>query len=319
MPVEGASRNANPPRERVVLVTGHSGFVGQVVFNRESGFLQQRGWRPVALPEGLDIRDASLGTSVASIAPDAILHLAALSNVAESFKDPDACFDVNFRGTQNLLRAARAAGFHGRFLYVSSGDCYGPLDEASLPAAENLPLRPSNPYAVSKVAAEALCYQWTRSEGLDGVIARSFNHTGPGQTTQFFVPAICRQVALIARKRAPARLMTGNLDVTRDFADVRDVVHAYAHLLEHGRTGEAYNVASGREVRLRDVVDEVLALAGVTAEVVTDPSRVRAHEQRRVVASIAKIRTDTAWEPSIPLSETLRETVDYWMRRVADE
>jgi len=318
MAVEGASRRGTT-QDRILLVTGRSGFVGTVLFSTEQAFCASRGWRLAALPEGLDIRDPALHATLAAIAPDAILHLAALTNIADSFREPDACFDVNYGGTLNLLRAARTAGFRGRLLFVSSGDCYGPLDEASLPAGVGLPLRPTNPYAVSKVAAEALCYQWTRSEGLDGVIARAFNHTGPGQAPQFFIPAMCEQVALIARGRASPRLTTGNLEVTRDFTDVRDVVRAYVHLLDGGRTGECYNVASGVEVRLRDVVDRLLVHAGVTAEIATDPARVRPNEQRRVVADIGKIRRDTGWEPTIPLDTTLHETLDYWMRRVAHD
>jgi len=315
MAVEGASRRGTT-QDRILLVTGRSGFAGSVLFGTEQAFCASRGWRLAALPEGLDIRDRALGTALASTAPDGILHLAALTNIADSFKDPDACFDVNYGGTLNLLRAARGAGFAGRFLFVSSGDCYGPLDDSALPAREDLPLRPTNPYAVSKVAAEALCYQWSRSEGLDAVIARAFNHTGPGQAPQFFIPAMCEQIALMAHGRTAARLTTGNLDVTRDFSDVRDVVRAYVHLLDDGRTGESYNVASGLEVSLRDVVDRLLRHAGVTAEVATDPARVRPNEQRRVVADIGKIRRDTGWQPGIPLDSTLHETLDYWMRRV---
>ncbi len=276
------------------------------------------GFDVVTLPDALDICGQKLAPRVAALAPDAVLHLAALSSVAESFGDFDRYVDVNFRGTLNLLRALRAAGFAGRMVFVGSGDCYGAVPEAELPIAENRPLRPRNPYAVSKVAAEALCYQWSQTEGLDVVIARPFNHIGPGQDERFAVAAFAAQLARIAAGRAPPRVVTGNLDVTRDFTDVRDVVRAYFALMARGRRGEVYNIGSGRETRLRDVLDRLLALAGVQAEVETDPSRLRADEQKRVVADVRKIARDTGWTARTPLDETLRDTLDDWKRRLGN-
>lgn len=301
-----------------LLVTGHSGFVGRTLFDAFGDLAERSRWQLAALPEQLDVRSAELAESVARIAPDAVLHLAALTSVAESFRDPDGCFDVNFRGTLNLLRALRDAGFRGRMLYVSSGDCYGALPEASLPVAETAPLRPRNPYAVSKIAAEALCYQWTQTERFDVVIARPFNHIGPGQDTRFAVASFCEQIARIAAGVAPPQIHVGNLDVTRDLTDVRDVLRAYFALLERGRTAEAYNVASGRETPLEAVLATLLEIAGVDATIVPDPGRVRAAEQRRVVADVGKIKGDTGWAPRIALRQTLAETLDYWKGRIGD-
>jgi GDP-4-dehydro-6-deoxy-D-mannose reductase len=302
-----------------LLVTGHSGFVGRTLVQNESDLAVQHGWRIVTLPDGQDIRDPGLAGTVRELAPGAVIHLAACTSVDDSFRDPDACFDVNYRGTLNLLRALRGAAFKGRLLYVGSGDCYGTLSDASLPVSENTPLRPRNPYAVSKVATEALCYQWSQTDGLDAIIARPFNHIGPGQDARFAVASLCRQIAQIAWKQAQAVIRTGNLDVTRDFTDVHDVLRAYFALLSRGRTGEAYNVASGREISVRTVVDDLLAIAGVEASVQVDPARVRASEQRRVVADITKIREDTGWQPQRSLRDTLTATLDYWHRRVRDE
>lgn len=302
-----------------LLVTGHSGFVGRTLVQSESDSAVRHGWRIVTLPDGQDIRDPELATTVRALAPGAVIHLAACTNVDDSFRDPDACFDVNYRGTLNLLRALRAAGFNGRFLYVGSGDCYGTLSDSTLPVDEDTPLRPRNPYAVSKVATEALCYQWSQTESVDVIIARPFNHIGPGQDARFAVASLCRQIGHIALKGAPAVIRTGNLDVTRDFTDVRDVLRAYFALLLRGRAGEAYNVASGREIRVRALLDELLEIAGIEASVATDPARIRATEQRRVVADISKIGRDTGWQPQRPLRETLTATLDYWYRRVRDE
>ena len=301
------------PRVRTLLVTGHTGFVGRTV----RGVLQpsQDRWRLVTLPDGFDVRSRELTRHLVELRPDAVLHLGGLTSVAESFRDPDQFFDVNFNGTWNLLKALRSASFTGRLLFVSSGDCYGAVDADDLPVRETHPMRPRSPYAVSKVAAESLCYQWTQTEGLDVVLSRSFNHLGPGQDTRFAVPWFAKQIAMIRKGSAPPRIVTGDLDVTRDMTDVRDVVSAYLSLLDKGRSGEVYNVGSGRETRLSDVLNELLSLAGVTAEIVTDPARVRTHEQRRAVADVRKIARDTGWSARIPFSSTLGDMLDDWTQR----
>jgi GDP-4-dehydro-6-deoxy-D-mannose reductase len=314
-PLRGGNRDDVP----TLLVTGHSGFVGRTLFERIAEVGDASRWQLVSLPDALDIRSPDLGECVRRLAPDAVVHLAAMSNVDESFRDPDACFDVNFRGTLNLLRALRAAHFQGRMIHVGSGDCYGTLPDACLPVDESTPLRPRSPYAVSKTAAEALCYQWSQTDALDVVIARPFNHLGPGQDARFAVASFCRQVARIQQRLAPPVLSVGNLDVTRDFTDVRDVLRAYFALLERGRTGEAYNVASGRETPLRAVIDLLLDIAGVEATIKSDPARQRPAEQRRVVANVAKVREHTGWSSGITLRETLTATLDYWKRRIRDE
>ena len=184
---------------------------------------------------------------------------------------------------------------------------------------ETQPLRPRSPYAVSKIAAESLCYQWAQTERLDAVLTRSFNHVGPGQDVRFAVASFAQQVARIVNGTRPPRILTGNLDVTRDLTDVRDVVTAYLTLLEKGRTGEIYNVGSGRETRMSDVLDALISLAGVTVDIVTDPARVRSDEQRRAVADVRKIAADTGWLASTPLSTTLADMLDDWKRRTAVE
>ena len=303
-----------------LLITGHRGFVGRWTEQRiTSGEVGFEGWQAATLSDSSDVRDASIASQISAINPDAVLHLAALSSVAESFQDPDRYFDVNFRGTLNLLRCLRDTGFGGRLVYVSTGDAYGAVPESWLPVNEDRPLRPRNPYAVSKTAAEALCYQWAQTERLDIVIARPFNHVGPGQDVRFAVAAFARQISEIASGTAEPRIVTGNLDVTRDFTDVRDVVDAYFALIRHGVRGEIYNIGSGRETRLRDVVEGMLRLAGVAASIDTDPTRVRSDEQRRVVADVTRIERDTGWRARIPLEAALRATLEDWKRRIASE
>ena len=300
---------------RKLLVTGHTGFVGRAVRGVLQANPDHPPWRLATLPDGFDVRSPALAGHISDLRPDAVLHLGGLTSVAESFRDPVRFFDVNFNGTWNLLKALRSASFSGRLLYVSSGDCYGAVDADDLPIRETHPMRPRSPYAVSKVAAESLCYQWTQTEGLDIVVSRSFNHLGPGQDTRFAVPWLAKQITMMRKGAAPHRIVAGDLEVTRDMTDVRDVVSAYLSLIERGRTGEVYNVGSGRETRLSDVLHELLSLAGVTAEVVTDPARVRIHEQRRAVADVRKIANDTGWSARIPLSRTLGDMLEEWTQR----
>jgi GDP-4-dehydro-6-deoxy-D-mannose reductase len=287
---------------RKVLVTGNSGFVGR-------HFCSCYGGNPLADQNGLvDLRDAArVRQAVASAVPDAVVHLAGQSSVAESFADPIATFAVNFTGTLNLLEALAAAGFQGVFLYVGSADVYGRTNESELPIRETQPLRPRSPYAVSKVAAEALCYQWSQTHDFRVVLTRPFNQIGPGQDKRFAVSNFARQILDIRCGRQSPFLVTGNLDVSRDFTDVRDAVRAYRMLLAIGQNGEVYNLCSGEERSLRSIVEAMLRIAGVQAEVQVDPDRLRPTEQRRVVGDPAKIRDTIGWSPEVPFASTLTD------------
>jgi GDP-4-dehydro-6-deoxy-D-mannose reductase len=302
---------------RTLLVTGHTGFVGRTVQSVLNANREGAQWRLATLPDGFDIRSADLAAHVDDLHPDAVLHLAGLTSVGESFREPERYFDVNFNGTWNLLRALRTAAFKGRLLFVSSGDCYGFVPESDLPVVETHPLRPRSPYAVSKVAAESLCFQWAQTERLDIVLARSFNHIGPGQDVRFAVASFAHQLTEIRRGLRAPRIVTGNLDVTRDLTDVRDVVRAYVSLLETGRACEVYNVGSGRETRIADVLAMLVAQAGVAPEIVKDPARVRSDEQRRAAADVRKIAAETGWVASTPLATTLADMLDDFAQRTA--
>jgi GDP-4-dehydro-6-deoxy-D-mannose reductase len=290
-----------------VLVTGLTGFVG-------SHFAQLT--RAVDLAEHgrwVDLRDSErVRAAVQSIAPQAVLHLAAQSSVPASVEDPRQTYEINFLGTLNLLQALRDARFQGTMLYVGSADVYGAVPETQLPITEQCPARPLNPYAVSKVAAEALCYQWSRSSEFKIVVARPFNHIGPRQSTQFAVSDFARQIVAARKGKAPRRLRIGDIDTTRDFTDVRDIVRAYLALLRSGRNGEAYNVCSGTERRLRDIIGALCGICGIEVEVEVAAERLRPSEQRRMRGSFDKLRADTGWAPVIPFESTLRDIVDYW-------
>lgn len=293
------------------MVTGHRGFVGtafhQCVQAMAPGVLA---WCPP--PEGFDLRDEDSIRRAVAQRPDWIVHLAAQSHVPTAWADPAGTLQVNAGGTASLLKALAEAQFKGRLLFVSSADVYGTVPESQLPVTEDRAVAPRNPYASSKVAGEVLCQQWARTHVLDIVIARPFNHTGPGQRGDFALPSFARDIGAIARGERSARILTGDLDVTRDFLDVRDVVAAYLALLENGRAGETYNVCSGREVRLRDALDMLLEIAGVRAEVATDPARLRPAEQRRMCGSHTRLTQATGWHPRIDWRDTLQALTEHW-------
>jgi GDP-4-dehydro-6-deoxy-D-mannose reductase len=290
-----------------LLVTGLSGFVGSYLAEREDVCDLGLEGRPVDLTSRSEVLAA-----VVRARPAAVIHLAAQSSVALANGDPARTYRVNFDGTLHLLDALKEAGFKGRMLYVGSGDVYGSVSPEQLPVVEDGPLRPRNPYAVSKVAAEALCYQWSQTGPFEIVMARPFNHIGPRQGTAFAVADFARQITAHRRGRGPALLRVGDIDATRDFTDVRDIVTAYLDLLSRGRSGEVYNVCSGAERSLREMIEGLFEAAGVRMPIEVDAQRLRPSEQRRMCGSYSKLQSHTGWQPRIPLQQTLADIVEYW-------
>jgi GDP-4-dehydro-6-deoxy-D-mannose reductase len=293
------------------LVTGLDGFAGTHLQSQMECLPLDFNSKSVNL---LDVK--SLRQAVGSIMPDAVIHLAAQSSVPASFENPEQTIATNFTGTLNLLTALREIRFKGRFIFVGSGDTYGLVAEHDLPIVEQHPLRPRSPYAVSKVAAEALCYQWSQTADFNIIMTRPFNHIGPGQDTNFVVSDFAKQLALIKLGRQPAILNVGDIDVTRDFTDVRDVVAAYVLLLRHGRNGEVYNVCSGVERSIRSILAELLSISGVAVRVESDPAKLRVIEQRRICGDSTRLQKDTGWRPMINLSETLSGVLTYWENKL---
>jgi len=295
-----------------LLVTGHLGFVGTYVMDGSPahGLVDAAG-QAINLLDREAVRDA-----VQRLRPTAVIHLAAQSFVPEAFKNPIATYESNFIGTQILLEALRDAGFNGRFLFVSSADVYGSLDASELPATEQTAVKPNNPYAVSKIAAETLCGYWHRTEGMQIIIARPFNHIGPGQSTRFAIADFSKSVAEIKHGTRSNTLSVGDLDVTRDFTDVRDVVAAYHALLEKGRPGEIYNICSGIERHLGTTVASLAELAGVQINVQVDTARFRKASQPRAAGSNHKITQHTGWQPKIDWLVSLQDTLTYWEQQI---
>ncbi|MDG9925182.1 MULTISPECIES: GDP-mannose 4,6-dehydratase [unclassified Pseudomonas] len=294
-----------------LLVTGLGGFVGQHIQTQVPPH-----WRLLP-PMALDVLDtASIDGCLAQCVPDAVIHLAGQTFVPESFRNPEKTLQVNLMGTLNLLQALKRHKFNGSFLYVSSGDVYGQVNEDSLPITESLQPRPSNPYAVSKVAAELLCQQWSRVEPWRIMVARPFNHIGPGQRPDFVIADMARQLVRVNNGLQDPRLIVGDVDVSRDFLDVHDVISAYFSLLANGRDGEIYNVCSGQEQSVRGLIEKMAGLLGVKIELVQDPQRFRPSDQRRVIGCSEKLRQETGWAPAVTIDHTLQCVLTDWRARV---
>jgi GDP-4-dehydro-6-deoxy-D-mannose reductase len=304
---------------RRLLVTGLDGFVGGTVKQVLDNEALQGRFELVVPTTALELRNRnSLEAAIEEVRPDCVLHLAGQSFVPISVNDPLATYEVNFLGTLNLLEALKGSGFSGRFLYVSSGDVYGWVSPAELPVMESHALSPRNPYSVSKAAAELLCKQWTLAHDFDIVVARPFNHVGPGQAEWFVVSDFAKQIIEVKLGRRTPEIRVGSIDVTRDFTDVRDVVLAYLLLIEGGRSGETYNVCSGREQSIRDVLGSLLELSGVDCRILMDATRQRPKEQTRMRGSFTKLNAEVGWQPVVEMKQSLQDVLNYWKGRLVN-
>ena len=264
-----------------------------------------------------DVLDASaLASAVAATRPTHVVHLAGQASAALSYQQPVETYRVNAIGTWTLLEAVRRQAPEARVLVVGSGEVYGPQPEGSR-VAEDAPFRPVSPYALSKAAADALSEALGRRHGLAVIRTRSFGHTGPGQSPVFVVPSVARQIAEIEAGRAEPVLKVGNLEVTRDLTDVRDVVDAYRLLLDRGRPGAAYNVCRGEGVRLSEVVRSMVARARVPVTIQTDPARIRPTDLPYLVGDPEAIAREIDWRAARPLDQVLEQVLDDWRLRVS--
>lgn len=293
-------------------MTGGSGFVAGWLRRH----LEAEGDEVVSVDETIDIADGPAMTKVLVDAePDAVYHLAALAHVGRSWEEPREVFRVNAVGTLELLQAARRCPRPPRVLLVGSAEVYGAVTPDQLPVTEEAPLRPVSPYAASKVAAEYLGVQAHLGYGLPVICVRAFNHIGPGQHDSFAVPAFAGRI-VAARARGTRRVPVGNLSARRDFTDVRDVVRAYRLLAERGAPGEAYNVCSGRDVSIEEVVRRMLDLVGVDLSLEVDPALERPVEIPILRGDPSKLTAATGWEPELPLDQTLSDVLEAAAGRV---
>jgi GDP-4-dehydro-6-deoxy-D-mannose reductase len=287
----------------VILVTGAAGFVG-------GHLLAQLGERAVAAEA--DVRDAAaVSAELRAVEPSAVVHLAALSSVGESWADPVETWRVNVLGTLHVLQAA-APGT--RILLASTGEVYGRASE--LPASEDAPLDPVSPYGASKAAAELACAPARARDELEIVITRAFNTEGPGRDERFAIGSWARQIAELEQSGG-GTLRVGDLSAKRDIVDVRDASRAYALLVDPAVAAGTYNIASGRAVGMQQVLDLLLGLAQCEIRVERDPERMRPVDLPELWGDPAKLHAATGWKAEIPLEQTLADTLDYARDTVA--
>ncbi|MBN2537690.1 GDP-mannose 4,6-dehydratase [candidate division WOR-3 bacterium] len=307
-----------------VLITGIEGFVGRHL----AGRLLESGHKVIGIHlapcTGLDrvelhchdIRDFEfLRAVLADARPERVVHLAAVSSVAESETHVLETYDVNAVGTLRLLEAVRQSAPRARVLLVSSAEVYG-RGPAAGPFTEQSPALPVSPYALSKLAAEEAGRFSHRAFGLDVVILRPFSHTGPGQSPRFVFPTVARRIAELERAGGGV-IELGNLDTRRDYTDVRDICRAYELALERCEPGETYNITSSRPVLIRDGVEALCRLARVPVEYRTVAERLRERDIPLLSGSSDRFVQATGWRPEIPFDQTLTDLLAYWRTRVA--
>jgi GDP-4-dehydro-6-deoxy-D-mannose reductase len=269
----------------------------------------------IRLIEG-DIEDAfSVAAALESARPDRIYHLAAQSYPSESWAAPVTTLQANVLGTVNVLEAARRFVPDSQIHIAGSAASYGLIRPEDVPIREDRPLRPLSPYGVSKAAQEMLGYQYAQSYGMRVYLTRSFIHIGARQDSRTSAQTFARQVAEAEAGLREPVIHVGNLDPRRDYLDVQDAVRALWLLLERGKPGEVYNIASGTAPQVRDLLEIYLSLAKIPLQVQVDPARLRPADEPILLGDTTKLRRDTGWQPQVPLRESLRRILDYWRER----
>lgn len=306
-----------------VLVTGANGFVGGYLCRELAGNgydvvcgVSDSGGLPWPSRE-FDLTDAKSVDDLVGWAGtiDCVVHLAAIAYLLEAAKSPVGVMDVNLAGTIRLIDSVQRRAAGARILFVGSGEAYGKPER--LPVTEDHPLRPGNPYAISKAAADQFC-AYAAATGVNVVRARPFNHSGAGQPDGVVLSSFSKQIAEMEAGLREPIMRVGNLEAIRDFSHVRDVARAYRLLLDKGRAGEAYNVCSAQSYRIKDLLDALLGLTKVRVSIETDPARMRVVDVPEVRGSHDKLTAATGWTPSITMQELLQELLDYWRKHCRD-
>ena len=300
------------------LITGSEGFVGRYLREElEANGYEVTGLDLVAGDKTLavDLLDAEqTNQAVRNERPDMIFHLAGQANVFKSWKIPAKTMEINVIAAINLLEAVRAYCPDAAVVLVGSSDAYGNLLELGVSVSEETPMRPMNPYAISKVTQENIGKAYAKAYGLKICMTRSFNHGGAGQKPGFMIPDFASGIARIERGEA-RELMVGNLVSRRDFTHVKDIVRAYRLIAEKGRAGEVYNVGSGATWSAQEILDMLCAMAKCPVAVRQDPSRMRPSDTPVICCDHTKLTKDTGWEPELPLEAILADTVDYYRKK----
>lgn len=312
-----------------ILITGANGFVGKILCET----LQDAGHHVIALVGNTspapshadqllqcDIRNVeALEQAIAQADPTHVVHLAAITHVPTSFKEPLLTWQTNVMGSVNLLQALQNKAPRAFVLFVSSSEVYGGSFKQAIPLKESSPCQPLNPYAASKLAAEAAVHEYFR-QGQPGIVVRPFNHIGAQQSPDFATASFARQIALVEAGEQPPLLKVGNLQAERDFLDVRDVCNAYVALLQladrDGDYPRCFNICSGQPRKIQTMLDMLLAMSSKVIEVGEDPQRMRPSDIPSAVGDNSAILNAIGWQPGIDLKETLAALLDYWRAEV---
>jgi GDP-4-dehydro-6-deoxy-D-mannose reductase len=314
------------------LITGITGFAGSFLaeYLLAQGDIEVIG---LGLPQGspghvahlLDRIQLKTGTLddlawvrgiLTQTAPDYIFHLAAQAAPSLSLADPAPTLVTNIIGEANLLQACVLDGLNPVILVVGSGDEYGIVSPDDLPIDEATPFRPTSPYSVSKIAQDMLGLQYFLTYHLRCVRVRPFNHIGPRQSDAFVIASFARQVAEAETGLRPPVVQVGNVDPSRDFTDVRDMVRAYWLAVRLGKPGDVYNIGSGHAYAIRDLLTALLSMSSVPLRIETDPARLRHIDVPEVRCDYSRFAQVSGWHPSIPIEQSLRDVLAYWRERI---
>ncbi len=302
------------------LVTGIDGFVG----NHLSNYLLKMGYEVYGTTVlkkfdkenvkiyHMDILDKNETESVINkIKPDQVYHLAGQSAVGMSWKEPVLTININVNGTINLLDTIKDLKLDTSILIIGSSDQYGIIKPEECPVNEEHIQNPQSPYGISKKTQEEIAKLYSKAYNMNVIMVRPFNHIGVGQSLNFVVPDFASKIADIENGIEPV-LKVGNLETYRDFTDVRDIVRGYVMLLNKGKKGEIYNIGSGREVKVYDILKKLTDMSKVLIKIEIDPDKFRPVDVPLIVCDNTKIFKDTGWKPEIDLNDTLGEILQYW-------
>jgi len=302
------------------LITGVNGFVG----NYLSKYLIEQGYTVYGTViednitmENVIIKKMNLlnkeevNETIKSISPNCIFHLAGQSAVGLSWKEPTLTMNVNINGTINLLDAVRGDTPDTKVLIIGSSDQYGIIKPEDCPISEEHELKPTSPYAISKMTQEEVSKLYIKSYKMNLILVRAFNHIGPMQSKNFVVSDFASKVAEIEKGAEPV-IRVGNLEAYRDFTDVRDIARGYVMLMENGKIGELYNIGSGNAYKIQDILDTLLSLSNTKIKVEIDPDKLRPSDVPIIQCDNSKIKSHINWVPKYDIKNTLKDTLDYW-------
>jgi len=311
------------------LITGISGFAGSHLaefliekgyevfgtFFDKSTFSNLKGFVNKIKIYRCDIRNYdALKNVIEDIKPDKIYHLAAISFVPTSLKEPKLTFDTNLYGTLNLYNAIIELKIEPRILFIGSADEYGLVKEKDIPIGESHPLLPVNPYSISKTSADFLSFFYFKNYSLNIIRVRPFNHIGPRQSPDFVCSDFAKQIAEIEKGLREPIIKVGNLEAKRDFTDVRDMVRGYWLALDKGEPGEVYNICSEKIIQIHDLLNKLLNISKKKIEIRKDMKRMRPSDNPILQGDSSKFRRRSGWKPEILLDKTLKDILEYWRK-----